>query len=210
MKAGSILTLLVGVIVSALPVTARGGEFDFQYVYPSSASAGSTPILDTTIQQFELDFELLNLAANPNTALASLELEIGGLTHASPGDINIFLLPPVGNGGNGLEIMDDSGGQSAIDSVNLVFLDGAAGFLPTPIVAGTYRPEGLSSGLGSFSQYLNGPVYGTAPWRVLVIDDSAGGAGSFDSITLRGTYVPEPATLSLLMLGALAMLRRRR
>ena len=104
--------------------------------------------------------------------------------------------------------MDDRGGQNSITNVNLIFSDGAAE-LPSngQIVSGRFAPE---STFGPFSQFFDGTVFGEDPWRVIVIDDSPGGAGSFDSITLRGHFVPEPATLSLLMLGALAMFHRRR
>ena len=40
-----------------------------------------------------------------------------------------------------------------------------------------------------------------------MIDDSEGNQGNLGSFTLRG--VPEPVTLSLLLVGAFAALRRR-
>ena len=200
MRAGFSLSLLIGLVAIAAPSTARGGDvFDFQYV----TDAGPIEILNGPPQLFSLTLQ----GGHSDLAIAFLEFEIAGLSHTSPGDINIFLLPPDVNGDFGLEIMDDSGGQNGITDVDLVFRDGSD---PLPadsqIISGTYRPLGP----GTFSQYYNGTVFGDASWRILVIDDSAGGTGSFDSITLRGNYVPEPATLSLLMLGALAMLRYRR
>ena len=104
-----------------------------------------------------------------------------------------------------LEIMDDRGDQFPITDVDLVFSDKAAGHLPPPpdvaIESGTYFAE-VEEGFGQFDNS------GTDAWVLVVIDDDTGGMGEFDSWTLRG--VPEPATLSLLALGALAIVRRRR
>ena len=78
-------------------------------------------------------------------------------------------------------------------------------------LSGTYQPEGLATGrdLG-LSTFVDGTGGSPLPWYLVVIDDSAGGSGQFESWTLRGTYVPEPVTLSLLALGALTLLRRKR
>ena len=204
LKLGLVLTLFAGLALSA-PVSSAhaGAPFDFEYTF----AAADTPIDDAVsiVDIYELD--LVPSAVDPMQAIAFLEMEISGLSHESPGDINIFLVRPSTTSGPGIEIMDDRGGQNLISNVNLIFADGE-GQLPSDgeIFSGRYAPEPT----GTFSQFYDGTVFGTDPWRVIVIDDSPGGAGSFDSITLRGNYVPEPATLSLLMLGALAMFRRRR
>jgi len=193
LKIGLVLTLLAGLAISAPVSTAHAGEpFDFEYTF----AATDTPIDDAVsiVNIHELNFNFALNPPDPMLAIAFLELEIGGLSHESPGDINIFLVRPSTTSGPGIEIMDDRGGQFPISNVDLVFADGE-GSLPIdgPITSGRFAPE-----TGTFSQFFDGT------------DDSPGGAGSFDSITLRGNYVPEPATLSLLMLGALAMFHRRR
>lgn len=205
MRIGLVLTLFAGLGISAPVSSAHAGEpFDFEYTF----AATDTPIDDAVsiVNIHELNFNFALNPADPMLAIAFLELEIGGLSHESPGDINIFLVRPSTTSGPGIEIMDDRGGQFPISNVDLVFADGE-GSLPIdgPITSGRFAPE-----TGTFSQFFDGTDFGTDPWRVIVIDDSPGGAGSFDSITLRGNYVPEPATLSLLMLGALAMFHRRR
>jgi hypothetical protein len=47
-------------------------------------------------------------------------------------------------------------------------------------------------------------------WILAVIDDAGGDVGSLGAWRIAGTVVPEPVTLSLLAIGALTMLRRRR
>jgi len=51
---------------------------------------------------------------------------------------------------------------------------------------------------------------GMDEWTLVIVDDSEGNQGFLNSFTLRGTVVPEPVTLSLLAIGALTTLRRRR
>ena len=209
LKIGLVLTLFAGLVISA-PVSSvhAGAPFDFEYTF----AATDTPIDDAVsiVSIHELNFNFDMNPDDPMLAIAFLELEILGLTHESPGDINIFLVRPFSTTGPGIEIMDDRGGQVPIsfDGTNeaLIFADGEGPLPPNEeIFPGRYAPE-----TGTFSLFYDGTDFGTDPWRVIVIDDSSGGAGSFDSITLRGNYVPEPATLSLLMLGALAMFHRRR
>ena len=104
----------------------------------------------------------------------------------------------------------DRGIGFGLPSVNLIFNDGAAGLPPEngQILSGTYLPED-SNNTGGFSKYVGGSG-GTDAWILLVIDDAPGDQGGLQSYTLRGTYVPEPVSLSLLALGALTALRRSR
>ena len=118
--------------------------------------------------------------------------------------LNIYLLDPFGNG---IEIMDDNGDQQALGGVTLVFADKGPNDLP---IGNDGFQDGFSYipvGPGTFGDVSN---TGKNEWRLVVIDDAAGGEGSFDSFTLRGIVVPEPATVSLLAIGAIAAFRRRR
>ena len=139
----------------------------------------------------------------PGTYITSLELVMTGLVHSEAGDLDIYLIDPFGKT---LKIMTDRGVGAPINA-NLTFNDTAAALPPEngQILTGTYLPEGVPG----FSKYIGGSS-GTDAWVLLVIDDSPGNTGSLESFTLRGTYVPEPVTLSLLALGALTLLRRRR
>jgi hypothetical protein len=146
----------------------------------------------------------------PMPDITSLELELTGLTHGHGGDLDIYLIDPFGKT---LEIMTDRGNGFGISNATLVFRDNDVAGLSLPpengqIVSGSYLPED-SNNTGGFSKY-NGGSGGTDAWILVVIDDSVGDQGGLGSWTLRGTYVPEPVTLSLLALGALTLLRRRR
>ena len=77
--------------------------------------------------------------------IEQLEIEINGLSHAQPADLDCYLINPFGMTA---ELMSDRGGALAIAGVDLTFADGAAG-VPSqdgPIVSGLYRPEGLHLG----------------------------------------------------------------
>lgn len=191
--------ILFGVAVApAAHASNPAGDFDFEFTFSGPAVIDEDP----GISFFPLTFD------EPNLPIQFLELEIAGLSHPNPGDLNIFLVDPFGNT---LEIMDDRGDQIAIDNVTLTFNDKAVDVLPpstdmTAITSGLYQPEGP----GDFSMFTNG---GTDAWLLVVADDDAGQGdiGGFDSYTLR-VVVPEPATLSLLVLGggSLVLWRRKR
>jgi hypothetical protein len=195
--------LMLVVALLAFPAglaAADGAAFEFRYVAPP----GGIP--DFSVKWYELP---LTLAPPPDWTIESLELDIVGLTHGNPADLNVFLLDPYGGG---IEIMDDAGDSVPIVATRLMFRDSGDPLPHDPLVplAGyppkVYRPETI----GAFAQYYGDPV-GTAPWFAVVIDDNINGAlGSFQSLTLRGIAVPEPVTLTLLACGAIVALRRRR
>ena len=155
--------------------------------------------------------DILPAPPYPMPDITSLELELTGLTHGHGGDLDIYLIDPFGET---LEIMTDRGNGFGISNATLIFRDNivAGGPILPPenaqIESGTFNPED-SNNTGGFSKY-NGGSGGTDAWILVVIDDSAGDQGALGSWTLRGTAVPEPVTLSLLALGALTFLRRRR
>jgi hypothetical protein len=73
----------------------------------------------------------------PATGVRIKSVSINGLTHTFPSDIDIVLQSPTGTN---VVIMSDAGGGTAINGINLLLDDAAAGNIPAPIVNGTYRP----------------------------------------------------------------------
>lgn len=181
--------LILALLLSFVFAPAALAAWDFEY------TADGGVIADNAVQWFPL------FVPADETGVVYLELEIAALTHGSPMDLDIYLLDPAGGG---IEIMEDRGDQVPITDVTLVFSDDAASLPPanTELLPGTYLPEGP----GNFSQYY--PVVGAGQWTLVVADDAVGSSGGFESFTLRG--IPEPATLSLLVLGGLVTLRRKR
>lgn len=159
------------------------------------------------------DLAVYRIVMTPDIAeITSIQLDINGLFHSHPEDLDIFL---IGAFGADINIMTDLGDGHPLEGVNLTF-DSATEQQDLPlddsqIFSGTYQPEGLTTGRDSgLSTFVGGTGGSPLFWYLVVIDDSEGGSGEFASWTLRGTYVPEPVTLSLLALGALTLLRRKR
>ena len=187
MKRASVVSAL---LLSLAASQAAFGGVDFSYTEPGGA------IRDNLATAFPLT---MDSAADPS--IVDLELEITGLTHPAPWDLDIYLIDPFGNM---LDVQLDRGDQSAVNNLTLIFNDNGSD-LPlnpdTPLSTGPWKPED-----GTFADKFE--FRGTDAWLLLIVDDTPGGTGSFTSWTLRGT-VPEPVTLSLLAIGAVATLRRR-
>ncbi len=217
MRAVLLLAMCIGAALLAPAAFAddRPEQFDFEFSY-TNPTGGTTDIADDAVMWFPL--ELTMPPADPDQTIVYLELEVTGLSHDAPMDLNFILLDPFGTMsdplGSGLEIMDDAGSFGTgfeLTSSTLLFADKG---IPLPHTAGEgpimpfpdtiYRPDGP----GTFSQFYGRRV-GTDPWYMVIIDDAKGESGSFQTVTLRGV-VPEPATLALLAFGAVAVLRRGR
>lgn len=182
---------------------------DFSY---NSADQGVPPMLIPTLPttQSTEGITVMPVTMSPplpgNGHIDTLQLTLNGLTHSNSGDLDIYLIDPFGKT---LEIMTDRGNGGTLANATLVFNDLASSLPPENgnIPNGTYLPEDAAH-QGGFGLYHNG-LGGTDAWILLLIDDTPGDTGSISSFTLSGTAVPEPMTLSLLVLGAAAALRRR-
>ena len=65
----------------------------------------------------------------------------------------------------------------------------------------------------TFGAYQNPPptgLTGTVEFRIYARDATDGGILDIDNVTLNGTMIPEPATICLLGLGALSLIRRKK
>lgn len=199
-----------GVLAAAGSVQAGGASFSYTAdgglipQFGSTEGFGNYPLFMNAASS-----DILPAPATP-FQITSLELVLTDLTHTHPEDLDVYLISPFGQT---IEVMTDKGDGIAVVNLDLVFNDGG-GALPLdglPLAPGTYRAEDSTGpGAGSgFARYV-GSSSGTDAWELIIIDDSTGDQGSLGSFTLRGTYVPEPASLALLGIGALAAIRRTR
>lgn len=118
---------------------------------------------------------------NLSFKISKVTVELKGLTHTQPGDLEFLL---VGPGGQKVLLMSDAGGSTACNNVNLTFDDSATKVLSTsPLVSGTFKPTvvGTRSAfpspapVGPYSTTLsafNGTVANGA-WSLYALDDLA-------------------------------------
>jgi IPT/TIG domain/Proprotein convertase P-domain len=121
--------------------------------------------------------------------ITNVHVTLTGVSHTWPEDIDVLL---VGPSGQSVVLLADAGGGEGINNINLTFDDAAPTLVPSPIVAGTYRPTN-----GGALSVFNG----TAPngtWNLFVYDDLGGYSGaiaggwSLDITTPNGLNVTAP------------------
>lgn len=147
----------------------------------------------------------------------SMTVTLEGLSHTFPDDIDVLLVAP---DGSKTLLMSDNGGSLDIVGISLTFADGNPALSDAAqLVSGTYAPSNVGTTTDPFpapapagpyaanalSTMITGNVNGN--WNLFITDDLGGDSGRLDSWSL--TFVPEPASLSLLALGALGLIRRR-
>ncbi|MGB0716880.1 MAG: PEP-CTERM sorting domain-containing protein [Phycisphaerae bacterium] len=162
-------------------------------VFSQTAPGGDIGDNDITFFPLMFDEEQQSLAG------LDVQVEVRGLSHERPDDLNIFLVDPFGAS---VELMDDNGNGFSVTGLDLLFNDNAAATLPDDVLleSGEYLPIN-----DSFSIFDN---TGTDAWLLVVLDDAEGNTGSFTEFEISA--VPEPMTLSLLGVGGIALLRRKR
>ncbi len=143
-----------------------------------------------------------------------VEVELVGLNHTWAGDLEITVSGP---GGFDTHLLDRPGADGSacgslsdfIASNQYVWSNSGNTFPEAPadpIPSGKYFP---TANFGSPSTALpTGDINGT--WGLVIRDWSGADNGSLASWRISVTDIPEPATMSLLALGALTLVRRRR
>ncbi|ELS00278.1 hypothetical protein GLO73106DRAFT_00041350, partial [Gloeocapsa sp. PCC 73106] len=132
--------------------------------------------------------------------ITSVVVNITGLSHAFPDDIDMLLVGPTGAN---VILMSDTGTTNDLTNVNLIFDQSAASNLPdaSQIVAGTYRPTNFVSGdtfaapapAGPYGSNLDSAFDGTnanGTWSLYVVDDLGGDTGAIAngwSLTIQTT-----------------------
>lgn len=131
----------------------------------------------------------ITLNGLPTTGVRVKSVQINGISHTFPGDIDMLLQSPTGTN---VILMSDAGGGTDILNANLVFDDAAAAGLPAVIVSGTYKPTNttgpdnfpapgpgnitnINPTLSSFTGNMNGT------WNLYVVDQFGGDVGVITS-----------------------------
>ena len=117
-------------------------------------------------------------------------VELLGLNHTFPDDIDVLLSGPTGGASNAI-IMSDVGGGTDVTGVNLTLKDAAAASLPdsTILTSGTFKPTNIGGG-DVFAAPAPAPAGGSAlsvfngtnpngTWKLFVTDQFSGDSGAF-------------------------------
>ncbi len=141
--------------------------------------------------------------------ITKVTVQLDGLTHTYPADLDIAL---VGPGGHAMILMSDTGYSSSINGVSLTLDSAALTPLPgaTQIFSGEYQPANYDYGPADvFPAPAPAGPYGTnfdvfngldanGIWGLYVVDDAANDVGSLGSwvltITTTGTIPPPDTT----------------
>jgi subtilisin-like proprotein convertase family protein len=148
------------------------------------------------------------LVSGLSGTIAKVTVELNGITHTNPDDIDVLL---VGPNGQKIILMADAGGDADVSNVNLTFDDAAAGGLPdnTTLTSGTYKPTNHAAPdsdtfpapapSGPYSPALT--VFDTTnpngTWSLYVVDDAGGDVGSIANGWCLNFTLNNPSTVSI-------------
>jgi subtilisin-like proprotein convertase family protein len=150
-------------------------------IKPPVPFCNTTPITMTTTAGPGNPYPSSIVASGVGTSASLCSVQLNGVTHTFPDDIDVLLVGPDGGAQNSI-IMSDVGGSLDVNGINLTLRDSAASLLPdsTQLVSGTFRPTNIGTGdvfpapaptpapgtasLGVFSGDLNGT------WNLFVHD----------------------------------------
>jgi subtilisin-like proprotein convertase family protein len=124
-------------------------------------------------------------ASGLSTTASLCSVELKGIGHTFPSDIDILLVGP-GTPQNAV-VMSDAGGGTPVTDINLTLKDAAALSIPTPLVSGTFKPTNV--GAGDLFPGAPAPTGGSAlsafdgsnpngDWNLYLVDDAGGDVGT--------------------------------
>lgn len=182
----------------ALPGTGTGGT--------SNGSASAYPIT----------FQVSGLGGG----ITDINVSLLGLSHTFPDDLDVLLVSPTGLT---CMIMSDCGGGTDAVNIDLLLDDEASTLLPdaTALATGSYRPNNPGTSADPMLAPAPAGPYGTTlsvfdgsngngEWKMYIMDDASIDVGTLRQAQLHIEAVPEPATMTALAVGALALLRRKK
>jgi subtilisin-like proprotein convertase family protein len=119
--------------------------------------------------------------------LGAVSVELLGLTHGRPSDLDVWL---VGPDGTTVVVLSDAGGADAVDDIDLLIVDGAAAAgssaLSSPV--GPTDREADRQRRDARAERSLGAFAGASPngtWELLVADDRGGASGALDGWRLH-------------------------
>lgn len=146
--------------------------------------------------------------------VTKVTVTLTNITHTTPNDIDIMLQAPSGE--RATIMSDTGGGVTAINNVTITLDDAAANSIPTPIVAGTYKPTDVDivadnpwpagapaeSGTSALTTFNGVAANGT--WKLWICDDTSGDTGSIGgwSITVTSAAGASATTTTVASSGS--------
>jgi subtilisin-like proprotein convertase family protein len=158
-------------------------------VTATTATAG--PIVIPALGNGSVYPSTINVGGLPAGGVRVRSVNINGMSHTFPSDVDILLQSPTGT--NVILMSDVGGGGPGLNNISFVIDDAAATGIPaTNFGAGSYRPTNVTTpdnfpapGPGSVTD--NAPALSTftgnlnGDWKLFVVDDAGGDLGSITS-----------------------------